>query len=161
MKSSGIYYDESGIMLPLAEVPIDDIRKYSEIKTVEPETLVEKEFKQEYQKLLNGNKYPLRHNEPWDDVEIQEIIQEEDTLENRLMFAVIFDRTPDAIGFIQGYAKRETPTKVWMDFHYTYLQTKRCQVKLRQITKKDYEEIEALCKRVHDILHGKSEEGKK
>lgn len=143
MKIGGMYCTNLGIILPLAEVPTDDIRKTQRgLKKEHLKSEEEIELEGEYQTNLHGHRYPLRHKESWHDVEIKEIIREPDTIESRLTNAVIFDRTPDAIEFIQAFAKRDPSSKVitnWMAIHHhTFLQVKRCQLELGRITEEEH-----------------------
>lgn len=102
----GKYYDDSGILLPLAEVPSDDIRKTPQgLKRERLKSKEEIELEYEYGKILIDGK-PKNYNQTWDDKEIKKIIKEKDTIETRLEFAILFDRTPSAVKFIQAYGKK-------------------------------------------------------
>ena len=139
-KINGKYY-ENYELVPLSKAPPDDIRWHPE--NLKKERLKSKEIEQleyEYSKILIDGK-PKNYNKPWKDDEIKQIIQEEDTIKTRLEFAIIFDRTPDSIEFIQAHAKREKPLYDWDKDHHLHLQIKRCQMEIGQITKEEYERI--------------------
>ena len=137
----GRYYDDSGILIPLADTPRDDKRRTPQgLKKEKLETKEEKELKYQYLKtLINGK--PKNHKKPWEDKDIKEIIKEKDTIETRFEFAILLNRTPNAIEFIQAYAKREEPLYDWDKDHKDYVQIKRCQLELEQIDQEEYDEI--------------------
>jgi len=146
----GKYYDDSGILLPLSEVPPDDSRKTPQgLKRERLKSKEEVELEYEYGKILTDGK-PKNYNQPWDDKEIKEIIKEIDTFETRLEFAILLDRTPNAIEFIQAYAKRDNFDALQDIKDSLFLQVKRCLMEIGEIDQEEYNKILAKGEKEND-----------
>ncbi len=148
----GIYYDESRVQVPSGIAPNDDTRRAEFQVGFVPEPVEarknrksdeQKEVERQYRTLVKSKSKLFKHyGESYLDSEIRDILEEEKTTQVKYELALALGRTIDAISFVWAKAKNTVPgisiKKGWNKFHKSYMQVKRIQLELGQITQNEF-----------------------